>query len=132
MPNRAQNYRTTTLTNAAESANNTETVVCTLSGISTEFDGQNIHLRGWLKLTAGTGTTGGQLRIRRDSLTGTAVGDGTANVIQFIASKVGDSTIEVDDPSRTLFAATYVLTYQGAGDTGVGTFTAASLVAQVA
>lgn len=130
MPNRAQNYRTTTLTNAAESGNNTETVVATLSGISTEFDGQTIRLKGWIKVSTGTGTTAGLLRIRRDSLTGTAIGEGTAETGPFVASKVADATVYADDPSRTLAGATYVLTYVGTGDTAVTTFLAAGLEAQ--
>ena len=130
MPNRVQTFRTTTLTNAAESANNTETVVCTLSGISTEFDGQTIKLSGWLKATTGTGTTAGLLRIRRDSLTGTSVGEATAETGPFVASKTCDATIEADDSSRTLAGAPYVLTYQGTGDTAVCTFLAGRLSAQ--
>ena len=130
MPNRAQNYRTTTLTNAAESANNTETVVCTLAGISTEFDGQTVRLRGWLKASVGTGTTAGLMRIRRDSLTGTVVSEATAETGPFVASKVCDGSVDADDASRTLAGATYVLTYQGTGDTAVCTFLAGSLSAQ--
>ena len=130
MPNRSQNYRTTTLTNAAESANNTETVVCTLAGISTEFDLQTVRLSGWAKVTTGTGTTAGLLRIRRDSLTGTTVSETTAATGPFVASKTCDGDVEADDPSRTLGGATYVMTYQGTGDTAVTTFLAARLSAQ--
>lgn len=130
MPNRTQSWRTTTLTNAAESANNTETVVCTLPGMSTEFDGQTIKLSGWLKVSTGTGTTAGLMRIRRDSLTGTTVSETTAETGPFVASKVCDGTVDADDPSRTLAAATYVLTYQGTGDTAVTTFLAGRLSAQ--
>jgi hypothetical protein len=130
MPNRTQSYRTTTLTNAAESGNNTETVVCTLNGISTEFDGQTVRIRGWLKASVGTGTTAGLMRIRRDSLTGTSISEATAETGPFVASKVCDGTVEVDDTSRTLAGATYVLTYQGTGDTAVTTFLAGALKAE--
>jgi len=130
MPNRTQSYRTTTLTNAAESGNNTETVVATLNGISTEFDGMTVRLRGWLKCTTGTGTTAGLLRIRRDSLTGTAIGEGTAETGPFVASKTFDATVSADDASRTLAGATYVMTHVGTGDTGVCTYLATSLEAQ--
>lgn len=129
MPNRAQNYRTTTLTNAAATGNNTETVVCTLAGISTEFDQQTVRLSGWAKISTGTGTTAGLLRIRRDSLTGTAIGESTPETGPFIASKVSDGDVEVDDPSRTLAGATYVMTYTGTGDTSVATFLAGRLSA---
>lgn len=129
MGNRTQSYRTVTLTNAAESANNTETVVCTLAGISTEFDGMTIRFRGWLKATTGTGTTAGLLRIRRDSLTGTSIGEATAETGPFVASKTLDASISADDGPRTLGGATYVMTYQGTGDTSVCTFLAAELSA---
>jgi len=130
MPGRTLTYRTTTLTNAAESGNNTETVVATLPGISTEFDGQTVRLRGWLKATTGTGTTAGLMRIRRDSLTGTVVSEATAETGPFVASKTLDASVSADDASRTLAGATYVLTYQGTGDTAVTTFLATELSAQ--
>lgn len=130
MPGRTLTFRTTTLTNAAESANNTETVVATLNGISTEFDGQTVRLRGWLKATTGTGTTAGLMRIRRDSLTGTVVSEATAETGPFVASKTLDASVSADDASRTLAGATYVLTYQGTGDTAVTNFLATELSAQ--
>ena len=131
MPNRALIYRTATLTNAAESANNTETVVATLAGITCEYDGSTVRLHGWLKASVGTGTTAGLLRIRRDSLTGTSVSEATAETGPFVASKVCDGAVDADDVSRTLAGATYVLTYTGTGDTAVCTFLAATLTAEI-
>ena len=131
MPNRALIYRTTTLTNAAESGNNTETVVATLAGITCEYDGSTVRLHGWIKLTTGTGTTGGILRIRRDSLTGTVVIEPTSETGPFVASKTFDASVDADDASRSLAGATYVLTHIGVGDTGVATYLAASLTAEV-
>lgn len=131
MPNRALIYRTTTLTNAAESGNNTETVVATLAGISCEYDGSTIRLHGWIKMTTGTGTTGGILRIRRDSLTGTNVGEQTSETGPFVASKTMDASVDADDPSRTIAGGVYVLTHVGVGDTGVATYLAASLTAEI-
>jgi hypothetical protein len=124
-------YRTTTLTNAAESANNTETVVATLAGVTCEYDGSTVRLRAWLKATTGTGTTGGIIRIRRDSLTGTVVSEATSETGPFVASKTFDVSVSADDGSRTLAGATYVLTHIGVGDTGVCTYLACELTAQV-
>ena len=131
MPNRVLAYRTATLTNAAESANNTETVVCTLAGVTCEYDGSTVRFHGWLKATTGTGTTAGLLRIRRDSLTGTSIGEATAETGPFVASKTLDASIDADDTSRTLAGATYVMTYQGTGDTAVTNFLAAALSAEI-
>ncbi|HET9247700.1 MAG TPA: hypothetical protein VFO15_17990 [Xanthobacteraceae bacterium] len=131
MPNRALIYRTTTLTNAAESGNNTETVVATLAGVTCEYDGSTVRLHAWIKVTTGTGTTGGILRIRRDSLTGTAVSEATSETGPFVASKTFDASVSADDTGRTLAGGTYVLTHQGAGDTGVATYLAVELTAEV-
>ena len=131
MPNRLLAYRTATLTNAAESGNNTETVVCTLAGITTEYDGSTVRLHGWLKASVGTGTTAGLMRIRRDALAGTLVSEATPETGPFVASKVCDGSVDADDVSRTLAGATYVLTYVGAGDTSVCTFLAATLTAEI-
>lgn len=131
MSNRDQNYRTTTLTNTAESANNTETVVCTLSGVTCEYPNQTVRLNGWLKATTGTGTTSGLIRVRRTSLTGTSVGEATPETQAWVASKTGELAIECDDAPGELAGAVYVLTYVGAGDTAVATFLACSLSAQI-
>jgi hypothetical protein len=131
VPNRDLMYRTTTLTNAAESANNTETVVATLAGITCEYDGTTVRLRAWVKVTTGTGTTGGILRIRRDSLTGTVVSEATSETGPFVASKTFDASVSADDGARTLAGGTYVLTHTGVGDTGVATYLACELTAQV-
>lgn len=131
MPNRLLAYRTTTLTNATESANNTETVVATLAGVTCEYSNQTIRLHGWLKATTGTGTTSGLIRIRRNSLTGTVVSEATAENQAWVASKTGELAIDADDNPGELAGATYVLTYVGAADTAVATFLAASLTAEI-
>lgn len=129
MGNRVHSASTATLTNAAESANNTETVVATLTGVTPEFANQVVKLRGWLKATTGTGTTAGLLRIRRGGLTGTSLGEATAETLAFVASKTTEGAAEYEDtPGEGTF--TYVLTYQGTGDTAVTTFLAAELSAK--
>ena len=52
-----------------------ETVVATLTGVSTNQAGQQLALRGTYNITTGASTTALVTRIRRDSLTGTVVGE---------------------------------------------------------
>lgn len=128
MPNLLQSFVTNTLTNTAESANNTETVVATLAGVQTRFPGQTVTLEAWARITTGTGTTAGTLLIRKASLTGTRLSDNNADNQQIAASKVCEcSTNATDQPGEGSF--TYVVTYQGTGDTAVTNFNAVSLIA---
>lgn len=129
MGNRVHQASTSTLTNSAETGNNTETVVATLTNIVPEFPNQVVKLRGWLKATTGTGTTAGLLRIRRGGLTGTSIGEGTAETLAFVASKTTSGAVEAEDtPGEGVF--TYVLTHTGTGDTGVANYLAAELTAR--
>lgn len=123
MPNFGQPYVTNVLTNAAESANNTETVVATLSPVMTRFPGQIVALLANVILTTGTGTTAGTLRIRKDSLTGTLISPANALSQSIAASKVCQAIVTAEDtPGEG--SLTYVVTYQGTGDTAVTNFTA--------
>lgn len=131
MSNRAQNFSTTTLTNAAESAANTETVVATLAGISSEFDGMTLRFEGWLKCACPASLTSGLLRIRRDSLTGSVISDTNVENVQFVASKTCQSTVFADDVGRTPCIATYVMTYVGAGEATACTFDACKLACRI-
>jgi hypothetical protein len=131
MPNRLLAYRTTVLTNAVESANNTETVVCTLAGVTCEYPGQTVRLSGWFKGTTGTGTTSGLLRLRRTSLTGTLVSEATPENVIFVASKTSEGVVCADDSPGELAGAVYVMTYTGAGDTSACTFLACKLTADI-
>lgn len=130
MPNQPGYFSTASLTNTAESANNTETVVATLTGVLPKWPGASIKLKGWARITTGAGTSAGLLQIRRGSLTGTLVSDANADNQQIAASKVCEiSTSCEDTPGEGIF--TYVLTYKGTGDTAVTNFNAARLEAFV-
>lgn len=130
MPNPGDAYGTVALTNAAESANNTETVVATLTGVTPRYPGMTCRLRGWLNLLTGTGTTGGICRIRKGSLTGAVVGPAFTDNQGVAASKTCEIAVEAaESPGEGTF--TYVLTHQGAGDTGVATYQACALTAIV-
>ena len=131
MPDVPQPYTTATLTNAAESAANTETVVCTLSGVTTRFAGLTIRLSGWVQLTPGTTATSITLRLRRGSLTGTLVGPQTAESGNVVASKISDLTVEAEDAPGEVTGFTYVMTAQGAGEGTACTFQAGTLRALV-
>lgn len=131
MPNRLLSYSTTTLTTAAESAANTETVFATLNGVTCEYSNQTIKLRAWLKGTSGAGLTSGLIRIRRTSLTGTLVSEGTVNSQQWAASKTQDDEVYADDNPGELAGATYVATYTGAAEAVALTFLACKLTAEI-
>lgn len=131
MPGKTHHYETSTLTNAAESANNTETVVATLTNVSVEYPGQTIKLFGRLDFTTGTGTTASALRIRRGGLGGTLVSGAQALSQAVAASKVCQADVSADDVPGDLQGGTYVLTQQGTGDTAVTNYNAARLEAYV-
>lgn len=131
MPGRAHHYATVTLTNATESANNTETVVATLTPVSLEFPGQTVRLMGMVNATTGAGTTAATLRIRRTGLTGTLVSGADAMNQSVAATKGVQVEVFCDDTPGDIQGATYVLTYQGTGDTAVATFNAVRLEAWV-
>lgn len=121
-------FTTPNLTNAAESAANTETVVATLAGVQTRFPGQNIVLNAWIINTPGAAATAVQLRIRRAGLTGTLVGPNQTYTAAFTAASRSPFTIAAEDqPGEGSF--TYVLTYQGTGEGGAASFQAAELQA---
>lgn len=99
----------------------TETVVATLSGVSTPRK-RDITLKGWVQLTNGTATTAVTPRIRRGTdATGTLVGEGNPVQIGTAAGSTEGYDIETIDPGVDLSNATYVLTVQQTAATGNGT-----------
>ena len=128
MTNLAQNISTTVLTNANESAANTETVVATLAGVLTRFPGQLIVISGTVIFTTGAAATAVQLRIRRGGLAGTLVGPNQAIAGGFTAAvKCTTDILAEDQPGEGSF--TYVVTYQGTGEGGAASFQAVELIA---
>lgn len=123
-------YTSAVLTNANESAANTETVVATLAGVQTRFPGQNIVLAGWVVVTPGATVTAIQLRLRRASLTGTLIGPNQTLAAGFAASvRAAQDFYGEDQPGEGNF--TYVLTYQGTGEGGAASFQAVELIATI-
>lgn len=112
-----------------ESGNNTETVVATLPGVIPEFPGQTVKLSFTSILTLGASSTGGTFRIRRFTLTGTLVGVGMAMPnLATAAGTVDVSGAQDDAPGEGNF--TYVLTYQGTGDTGAASVVTSEFLAR--
>jgi hypothetical protein len=109
-----------------------ETVLATLTGVSTSQPGQTVGLTGRYRLTTGAATTTVTSRIRRDSLTGTVVGESTAENVYAAAGSTEGHELYVEESSPGEFAGrTYVLTAQQAGASGNGTAVNAALVAEV-
>ena len=98
----------TTITTTAE------TVVATLTGVSTSGPGRKVLFKGQAKVTTGANTTALNLRIRRDNVSGTVVDESNPVQVEAAAGSTEDHDIACEDiPSGEIFNATYVLTVQG-------------------
>lgn len=129
MPNRPHFVSVATVGAVPESGNNTETVIATLLGIIPEVPSQAVKLNFDCFITLGASSTGGTFRIRRATLAGTLVG--VAMPVTALATAAGAtqaSGAQEDTPGEGNF--TYVLTYQGTGDTGVASITTSEFTAR--
>lgn len=100
----------------------TETVIATLTGVSTSGPGRTVRLKGEVKMTTGTATTALTPRIRRDSLTGAITHDATPEQVEVAAGLVESHDIVTGDTlAGEVFNATYVLTIQQTAATADGT-----------
>lgn len=118
----AQQTLSTEVTTNTTITTTTETVVATLTGISTSGPGKKIQLKGMAKITTGANTTALNLRIRRDSLSGTVVDESNPVQVEVAAGSTEDHDISAEDiPSGEIFNATYVLTVQGTASTADNT-----------
>lgn len=108
-----------------------ETVVATLTGVGTSGPGRSVRLTGELQITTGGSSTAVTLRVRRDSLTGTVVGEGNPVQLETAAGSTEDHDIEtVDTPTGEIYNATYVLTVQVTAAAANSSVLFASLKAQ--
>lgn len=111
-----------------------ETVVCTLTNVTSRKAGQKVHLEGHLNITTGTGTTATVLRVRQDSLTGTVVD--TVETDSLAATAAGnpeDHFIAADfTPAGELSGKTFVLTASQTAAGANGTVNLATLRADLA
>ena len=109
-----------------------ETVVATLAGVSTNQPGQSISFEGSVTLTTGGSTTGATLRIRRDSLTGTVIGEAVQDAVEAAAGSVETHQIDHTVTDEGEFSGrTYVLTVAQVAAAANGTATQAHLNAAV-
>lgn len=109
-----------------------ETVVATITGVSTNQAGQTVALRGQAILTSGASTTGVTLRIRRDGVAGTVVGETDPDTLFGAVGAVETHDIYAEDAGAGEFAGrTYVLTAQQVGAAANGNVLTASLVCDV-
>lgn len=129
MPNRPHFASIANVGAVPESANNTETVMATLTGVIPEVASQTVKLSFSGFLTLGASSTGGTFRIRRASLAGTLCGVAMPATGLAVAAGVTQCSGAQDDtPGEGNF--TYVLTYQGTGDTGVASMTTSEFTAR--
>lgn len=99
-----------------------ETVVCTIDGIATNQPGQRVIVAGEYNVTLGTNTTALVTRIRRDSLTGTQVGEAQTEQISTAAGSSESHAIRREDGNAGEFSGrTYVMTVSQTGASANGT-----------
>lgn len=124
-------YSTNAVTNANESAANTETVIATLSGVTAEFAQQAVQFVVAAAITFGTTTTAFTLRIRRETLAGALVDTADVHASEVVASKLAVLTCMKVDSGREPAGAVYVLTGQGTGEGTAAAFNAVAMSAIV-
>lgn len=130
MPGRPHIYTAATITDVPESGANTETVVLTLAGCTSEFAGQQISFAGVVQYTPGATVTAVTVRIRQDTLTGTIVGEAEVDA-NVVAAKNQNFQVFGIDPASEIAGRSYVLTVQGTGEGGAGTATASQLACTI-
>jgi len=110
-----------------------ETVVATLTGVSTPGPGYSVRLHGEAKVTTGTTTTAITLRVRRGSaITDPLVDEATAVQLEAAIGSTEDHDIMAqDDAPGELASQTYVLTVQQTAATANGSAVNAYLRARV-
>lgn len=121
-----------TYTIVASPADNTETVIATLSGLTELLPNLPVHLHGWVNITGEASATDIRLRIRRTSLTGASVaGPFTCGVTDITAAKEANGEIWGSDTPGDFAGATYVLTVVVTGGAGTSTVNGVCLSARV-
>lgn len=132
MATRPHIYPASTTTDVPESAANTETVILTLGGVSSEFPNQAIILVALAAITLAASTTAMTLRIRQQSLTGTLVGEAVAQTGDIAASKISVLSCFATDTSVEVAGMTYVLTMQATAGGSAANCTASNMVCTIA
>ena len=94
----------------------TEVVIMTLPGINTENISQIVRVFGSVQITTVASATTLTLRVRRNSLTGTLIGE--SNAITTAASTTFAFPFSVDDTPGEVASLPYVITGTAAGAAG--------------
>ena len=131
MPGRPHVYNNQVTTDVPESAANTETVINTIAGISSEFPGQQVSFVAFATIAMAASTTAMTLRIRQDSLTGTLVGEAPVAAGDVVASKVTCLPMFATDTPGENANRTYVLTMQATAGATAANCTASQVTAIV-
>ena len=109
-----------------------ETVLATLSGISSQRVGQQVVIEGDFVLLTGTNTTAVAVRIREDSLTGNVVDELETDTAVGAAGSTDPYRITaVHSPTGELSTKTYVMTASQTGASANGTCVHATLKASL-
>lgn len=110
-----------------------ETVVATLSGITTDGPSRRITLLGEVEFTTGTGITALVLRLRRGiDTTGAVVGVAETNTPVGAAGSTDNYSIEASDTPGDVNNQSYVLTVAQTGATTNGTAVSAQITGELA
>lgn len=113
-------------------ATTAETVVATVTGTSTNQQGQTVSIRGLANITLGTGTTAVVMRVRRDSIAGTVVGEVQTEQIFSAAGSTEDHEIYRQEADPGEFSGrTYVVTVSQTAASANGTVNNASIEVEV-
>ena len=122
--------RTTQVTNDTDVAlvTTAETVVATLEGTATNRPGQTLSFRASARIESGADSTHITLRVRRDSVTGTSVGDPLAQEIVGAVGDVATYAYDCQDVNPGEFSGrTYVLTAEQTAASANGESSTATL-----
>lgn len=99
-----------------------ETVVATVTGVTTDRPGQLLRLFSEYTITLGASTTAVTHRLRRDSLAGAVVNEATTEQIETAAGSTEGHEIAGEDSfAGEVAGQVYVLTVQQVGATANGT-----------
>jgi hypothetical protein len=121
-----------TYTVTASPADNTETVIATLSGLTELLPNLPVHLHAWANITGEASATDMRLRIRRTSLTGTSVvGPFTCGVTDVTAAAPANGELYGVDTPGDFAGQVYVLTVVMTAAGGTSTVNAVALQARV-
>lgn len=123
-----QTLSTDTIADASVAAA-TEEVIATLTGVNTSNAETRIALSAWAAFTTGTLVTAAQMRIRRDSLTGTLIADSGDVTAGIAATAPTTMAIAADDTIPASGNRIYVLTLETTGAGTANTITGVSLQA---